>query len=613
MNKKCVLAVSGGRTDIQIQLLDTKGERNFYTVGKRDTVSFHQWLQKNELCFSHSDPGASNETNTPPKNNDVAFQDNRFILAGQNGRPTNQPAQELSLPDGKVCLWFPKLSPLIDSLAKDDWQIAGAIVYYTDRQKMEKGRFNEEEPFFIGPLLKLWLCDRLKLKDSQILTYQPEHVLCVNYAEGKKEIEGQGRDYPIYRTIAERIESPLRAAGQAHPDTALCISTLGGIKPISRLIELIGGVFFTGNIRSIQDTEARRNALEFILVDKAISAEQSYQIRKQCIALVQRGEFIGAWGVGKELAGDLFGDDEWTRVLERLALLVNGQWRPPARGSESFPEKALLATQLNYCPRTLLLTLRINSALRRNSVADAMALTANLPDAALLDGVSRFLMIQSHRELGTPERLDALLEENEFIDTFNRRLDLQKSASAVLRKKIIEILNKEIPKARIERVDKLVYWSLNFKWDDALVNPVKAQPETNTLSIVLDPSGNDWLALIDKEEYRDGYPNLIPPLQDICQRLFLPTKATQHSLFDIGRRANGSLTDEQALKQAQKAFIQQGVWIRRNNDSENDLSCQLEPRLIGNLLAALGVVDGELIDEELMTSTIAAMRAKIMR
>ena len=488
------------------------------------------------------------------------------------------------------------------------------VVYYTDRQNVENCRFSKDEPFYIGPLIQRWLGERLKLEISPIKRYQPGHVLCLNYAEGKKEIEGHGRDYPIFRSVAERIEAPLRMAGQFHPNATLHISALGGIKPVNRLMEIIGSLFFTGEVKAVPDTEARREKLDTKLNDKAVSAEQSYQIRSQCITLLKRGDFVGAWGIAKELSGDLSGDGAWIDLLERLALLVDGQWRPPARGSESFPEKLLLSSRLNFCPRTLLLTLRINAALSRNSLADAMALTANLPDAALLDGVSRFLMIQSSGESGFSGRLDALLEEDDFIDAFHRRLDLQKSASAVLRKKIMDILKGQSRIKRVETPENLAYWPLDFKWNSPQAAPcvpkrggANKQPDVASQSFALDPSANAWLALIDEPEYSDELPELTPALLGLCQRLFQVLPETERTLFDIGRSANGTLTDTQALAEARRAFLVGGIWIEKEN------SCRLSPKLAASLLAAFGVRDQESICDQLQNLAISAMRHHVMR
>lgn len=612
MTKTGVLALTAGVTDIQIQLQDSSGVTGFYVVRDRTTADFHGWLLQNleAVAFSEVPP-------TPGKRaEDVTFEAGRFYRK-KDGKRT-EVNDDLLPPQGMTILRCPKLMRIIAGVMDESWLVAGAIVYYTDRQNVDGARRRNEEPFAVGGVLQRWLSSRLGLAINNGNEYLPGQVMRVNYLQGKKRFEGRGRDYPVLRTIAARIEAPLRQAGYAHPDATLFVSTLGGIPPIKSLLPAAGGVYFPREVRSVIDTEDNEGELDIAIVDSAVTAERSYQVRKQCIRLVESGDFTGAWSAASELVRDASGDDTWAAMLRDLAFLFDGRWRPDARGSLAYPHALLLSPTLDYCPRTLLLSLRIDAALRRNSLADAMTLTAALPDAALLDGISRFMMIQSRIERGDEKRLTPLLEEEDVIDTCRRRVMLGGQSSPMLRKKILAILNDKMHNLPSGLQDGIPFWPLDFKWGPVhAANPARqkrpASAEAADERGVFDPCARAWLTLIDHPEHRhcDGidYPELASALEPLCQRLFHKTSGQEPSAHDIGCRATGSLTDERALNEAKKRFLNCGLW----QAGKGGQSCRLDPAAINGVIRALGLASADSLFEKIVAGAVSALRAHEMR
>lgn len=597
----CVLFLTAGRSDVRITLQDRAGGRKAYEVAERSTAAFHGWLR--ERLADIEFPSSSGEQEDRRSRVEVSFEGGAVLFRD----PESADASPLGLPDGKVLLQLPKLERVVSAVEDElAWRVLGAVVYYTDRQSVAKALKKHAEPFAVGELLQHWLRTRLALQIGTAGQYEPGNVARVNFAQGKATVEGRGRDYPIYRSIAALIESPLREASRLHPEATAVLSDMGGLPGMKPLMRAAAGVFFDSRVCHMADTERNPDSDRTGAGDEAVSAELSYQNRKLCLRLLGEGNFIGAWSASREVAHDHLGDAHWAAMLERLALFFDGRWRPASRASEAFPNRLLLSSGLNFCPRALSVALRAEAALRRGSLSEAMALACVFADAAMTDGISRFLTNRAIHDRDTNGlRSAALLEEDAGLHLVDSTLKVRGRVSDAVKDDIEKALSGFEPLKRFMKDDAGVK-----QWT---IPAAEAGGDARFTEIE-----RAWLEFIDREEFRTTGELKLPPLEAALtayrQSLYsAPVGAA--SPHAVARRLAGGMPVERDLIMAANLFVAAGIWNRRGGTT----SAGAEGRfsfagpVVKETLTALGVREYEGLFERLVTQAQDYLRAYEMK
>jgi hypothetical protein len=602
MNKQdCVLFLTAGRSDIRIVLHDGMNHERLCEIKRDSTSAFHGWLRQHlsEVEFVACPDKGGGELR------DVAFKEGEFSFADRGQAPS-----PMNIPDDKIKILFPKLEKVLTIVEQsDDWCVLGAVIYYTDRQNVEgvDQKHKIAEPFAVGDLLQRWISKRLNLLTSESDMYEPGKVVCMNYLQGKAIVEGRGRDYPLFRSIAALIEAPLRESRRQHPDATLVISDMGGLPVLKPLLRAAGGMFFGTRVRHWIDSEDNPDSARLGSHDEGVSAEQSYQTRRVCLQLLRRGDFFGAWNAARWVAHDQLESTQWVSVLQVLAELFDGRWRPAARASDAFPNQWLLSNNLNFCPRALVIALRIEAALLRGSLIEAMSLTCNFSKAAVLDGIARFLMVCSLRDRDqNPVRCAPLLAEEDVLQVLSGKLRIRGRVSNEVKDGIEKTLSDFAPTAGLMQSNGgVLSWTLPFgEWE----------PRQDTLFSDVESA---WLALIDKVEFRTvrdlEFKPLLPALERYRKCLIHVNSGEISSPYAIGHHLPAAMPGQQELMEAANRFVTDGLWRTASGKVADEGAFCLDVGLVDATLKALGVNQYEGLFDGLVNQAEEYLLASEMR
>jgi len=614
MTGQCILAITVGRSDIKIRLQDENGNSDVYEIHRKSTRQFHHLLrrtlasepQRLQYVQYAKDAQGSNTAHSPRTPEADCTQDGTFCA---KGRP-------LQLPGGMLELSFPKLATPVALLVQEQSHrpglIAGALVYYTDRDTAQD---NDEEPFAAGEIVQHWLVKQLGLNiASPGTTWQAGAVCRINYAQGKAEIEGAGRDYPLYLSICALLEAPLRQARTACPDARLDLCTLGGMKAVNDVL-YAGARMFFARVRQLNTSERHIAPQEIAFADQALSAEENYHIRGQAIAMLRQGHFAPAYTLLATRLNAAAGEHApWLQTLEQVHHLLQGQWRPSAYPHAGRLHQRLLAGDLHYCPRTLVLLLRVDAALNQGQLPSAMHLSLGLPLATLLDGIALFVQRQAQQErLENPqERYWAIADEADCINTQSQCLELHRIRNPALRKRIYDSMTKEFgasTKTAEAKVLPATTWSLDGLWEN--------WPRSCEYS----EQGKNWLVCIDqqdrKENPMDGSALLKPALDKLCQTLQPHIQALYTHTLHYSAQAWSDPRSAAPANVLAEPWLQAGIWepvpaVNVGNAHPAPIQWRLARPLVLPVLQALGYRQQPPSMAELVEICSAPLYASVM-
>lgn len=610
MTDQCILAVTIGRSDIKIRLLDENGHIGIYEVQKRSTCHFHQLLRRTlqNAAQRLQYPLTENSEQVSRTPDADCTEDGCFSA---KGRP-------LRLPEGMLELIFPKLSAPVAMLAAEQKRhsslMTGAIVYYTDRHTPQD---HCEEPFAAGEIVQHWLAGQLKLEIAAPDTLWQAGTVCrINYAQGKTEIEGAGRDYPLYRSICAQLEAPLRQALNEFPHARLDLCTLGGMKAVNSVLSASARMFFA-RVRPLNTSEKHIAPQELAFADQALSAEENYQLRTQAIALLRQGHFAPAYTLLNTRIGAAVGEHApWLQTLEHTHYLLQGQWRPNAYPHAGPLHQRLLSDRLHHCPRTLVLMLRVDAALHHRQFPAAMHLSLALPQAVLLDGIARFLQCQTEQErMHKPlERYWAMADEADCINVTGQRLELHLIRNPVLRKRIYDSLSKHHPSGKQGKKVKddtlpATIWPLGGLW--------KNWPDP----FVYSETGEQWLEFVDREDMRqyscgETVRPLLPELNMLCAALQSQAQVLHTHTLIHSAQAWGNPRSAAVASGLAKPWLDAGVWEKldyaESADDQPTGTWRMARPLLLPILQALGYGQMPPGMAELSKMCIAPMHTSVM-
>lgn len=611
MTRPCILAITVGRSDIKIRLQNENGNSDVYEIRRKSTRQFHNLLRHtlvNEpLRLQYDQHTKGPQGNKTARSTEMleadCTQDGAFHA--KEGR--------LQLPAGMLELSFPKLVAPVAILAQEQSHqlglIVGAIVYYTDRDTPQD---NEEEPFAAGEIVQHWLAKQLGLNiAAQDDTWQTGAVCRINYAQGKAEIEGAGRDYPIYRSICARLEAPLRQAHAEFPEARLDLCTLGGMKSVNNVLYASACMFFA-DVRQLNTSERHIAPQEIAFADQSLGAEEDYRLRGQAIALLRRGHFSAAYTlVTTRLNATASEHAPWLQTLQLVHHLLQGQWRPSAYPHAGRLQERLLADDVYYCPRTLVLLLRVDAALHQEQLPTAMHLSLALPQAALLDGIALFLQRQMQQErLQNPkERYWAIAEEANCINAEKQRLELHHVRNPALRKRIYNSLIKAVgqanPTTKADECLPETTWSLDDLWEN--------WPQPYEYSA----NGQKWLTCIDQftdlnEDLAQKSVPLKPVLDALCKALQQNAQVLHTHTLHYSAQAWSDPRKTAPDSALAKPWVQAGIWEQAPTTGTTRSTWRLARSLVQPVLQALGYRQEPPSIAELLEICSAPLYASVM-
>lgn len=262
------------------------------------------------------------------------------------------------LPEGELPLCTPKLDAVLSYL---DSSLPGSVLIF------ETNRQHEREPRFAGEVMERRLRDR-----------GVESVTRVAFLTGDEQLEDPSKDVDtvVRRSVVATLSNALSLAttGLTHDDRVF-MATTGGLAAANELINELVRLYCVGGpvVRALEVPDGDRTHQADRAVEEKFHPAAGYRARWHALSLVEKGNFLGAWGAVSHLEGAP--GQEWTQVIRWLACFAS---------SLPIPDECDLE-ELKPQPMATRVALRVESALRAGDIPRAVHGTVAFFEAALLD------------------------------------------------------------------------------------------------------------------------------------------------------------------------------------------------------------------------------------
>lgn len=216
-----------------------------------------------------------------------------------------------SLPQGAFVLCTPKLDAVLRYLKERAMEPDAVLILGTRRETVAQ----PGDPRFAGEILE----SRLRERGVTDVLRRP-FLVDGERLEGEKD----SRDAIIRREVVDRIDHAVRDRLQTITPAKIVFATTGGIPPVNTLVEEVVRLYAPPG-SEIDPLEVADGAkADPPTSDQAISRRSfpgpaaSYQARRHALELIEKGDFLGAWGAVQHLHDDEV-ERRWTRVVKWLA------------------------------------------------------------------------------------------------------------------------------------------------------------------------------------------------------------------------------------------------------------------------------------------------------
>jgi disulfide oxidoreductase YuzD len=368
--KKLILFVNSGRTDLQV-LIQENGECYRVETAKENLRAFHQALldSKNGKNGGQSYHISDNSVKKH-RNYDAIWENEQLHLKKRRENTTETKIATIVTDEqGSIQLVSAKLLRVVENLKKD-YQVIKAVVFYTHRENDRK------EPIAVGEILADWLKDYFSLTTDD--------VSYVNILQNRNRIESPDeRDYPVNRDTVKIIDRTVRKLAKSADKNCIACVSAAGMQDVKNLIKACVRFHFNPWQERFMEMEVKEREDKAVKINQIPTAVNSFHAREHAIALIQQGDFSGAYGAVKHLEKD---SDEkvWVKKVADVSAYFGGQ----LEYREDLPDYLKYFAK-RESPRCLLVAMRTEAALLSGRIADAISLTCTFFDAAMLDAIEQ--------------------------------------------------------------------------------------------------------------------------------------------------------------------------------------------------------------------------------
>jgi hypothetical protein len=314
----------------------------------------------------------------------------------------------LQLPPSPFQICTPKLDAVLRYLNENRLTATHGLVFDTRSNAAT-------DPRIAGMIVERRLCERTGAAVRRATFLKDDEWL---------EDRNNPRDAVICRYIVSRIEEAVReAVGQGRPDQIVVAAT-GGMDGVNTLVEEVvqlhaGSAVKTDLIEVADGTRAHPPTRDRAVSRRSEPAE-SFRARRHALKLIERGNFLAAWGAVLHLNHDEV-ERRWTRVVEWLYLFA---------ASLPLPPECDFAV-LRHSRMAVRAALRVELALRSGDIPRAVHGTVAFFESALWDHLySRCVQHPTNRRLFQfdPVPLEKLIRtgtdcEDDRKRPFERRIE----------------------------------------------------------------------------------------------------------------------------------------------------------------------------------------------
>lgn len=364
--KKIILAITAGTTDLQLVLQDNFGQlhRGYFATKNR---MLHQALLDEKIVFQtlDLDPKSLSER----------------ILADPTGDTLNPEAELSVLGDeqiklkwlsdqGKYFLLLPKLAGLKKRLALEGLRISELVVFNTQRNA-SLPRIGSNEP------IAAWKA--ISESFAQLMEKPGSECKAINVAVEFESLEDKTTGL-LMQAAVDRIDAYFKTVSTDLPKANLALALNGGPPSIRSYVLDAAQLYFpTDNIEVYLSTQTS------FFKPGLPSPGEIARIRRLALHLIQRGGFVEAYGATLDIQNTPNKYD-WLQLLQQASDLFSGNLSN-IKTTTRFAAMEEIKHHIKY--RCLLPAFRAEAALHAQRHVEAIAWSITFFDAALLDGIEK--------------------------------------------------------------------------------------------------------------------------------------------------------------------------------------------------------------------------------
>jgi hypothetical protein len=268
-----------------------------------------------------------------------------------------------TLPESELELCTPKLDAVLTYFG--DTPPSSAIIFETNRE-------DSRDPRMSGQVMEHRLRDR-----------GVKHVTRVAFLTEKQQLEDPSNDLDavVRRSVVCTLSDAIgRGVHRLTKDDRVFVAATGGLpaanEAINELIRLnaVGGP----TVIALEVPDGDRVNQGDHAVEEKFHPAAGYRARWHALALVEKGNLLGAWGAVSHLEGEP--GQDWTQVIKWLASFASSQPLPP---------DCELAV-LGHPHMALRAALRVELALRAGNIPRAVHGTVAFFEAAFWDHLRKY-------------------------------------------------------------------------------------------------------------------------------------------------------------------------------------------------------------------------------
>jgi hypothetical protein len=328
--------------------------------------------------------------------------------------PVRKSGQPISaLPPSLFQICTPKLDAVLDYLSEKRLTLTHALVFDTRRNSGT----TRGDPRLAGTILERHLRERIGVVVWRTTVLKDDERL---------EDPNHPRDAVIRRYIVSLVQDAVKQAVDKSGPDRIVVAATGGMDTLNTLVEEVIQLYAGSGIKVDLLEVADGARAHPPTRDRAVSRRsipepaESFRARRHALELIERGNFLGAWGAVLHLNDDEV-ERRWTQVIEWLYLF--------AASLPLGPECDIAV--LKHSRMAVRAALRVELALRSGDIPRAVHGTVALFESALWDHLySRCVQHPTNRRLFQfdPVPLEKLIRtgtgcEDDRKRPFERRIE----------------------------------------------------------------------------------------------------------------------------------------------------------------------------------------------
>lgn len=222
------------------------------------------------------------------------------------------------LPDSGYDLCLPKVDAILDRLDRE-----GGGSPFTHALVLETTTGSSTDPRYAGELVARRIGDQLGQGAIHRFAYLTDSEQLSN-----KDSLGER---VVRDAVVERIETVIRGALEWSDFEAVVAAPTGGFPEVKKIVEEIVRLHAAArnipvDVLVVPDSPPGAARPErAVRLGEQVPPDEQYRRRRQALELVQRGDFLGAYGLAQTVVGSSF---EWVRVMSWLAKFISAQPLP---------------------------------------------------------------------------------------------------------------------------------------------------------------------------------------------------------------------------------------------------------------------------------------------